>query len=64
VRHNAEIIVHVWPTAYANMNSSISKDADPSRCPVWIGDQQLIDTHVIGTISYSTAGADSQDSPS
>ncbi|KAL6601385.1 hypothetical protein ACP70R_044605 [Stipagrostis hirtigluma subsp. patula] len=46
--------------AYANLNSSISKD-DVTRCLVWIGDQQLVDTQKMGVNAYSTAGADSQE---
>ncbi|TKW34486.1 hypothetical protein SEVIR_2G310400v4 [Setaria viridis] len=55
-RNNCSCVAY----AYANLNSSIMKD-DPTRCLVWIGDQQLIDTQKIGVTPYSTAGADSQE---
>ncbi|PUZ71842.1 hypothetical protein GQ55_2G346900 [Panicum hallii var. hallii] len=48
--------------AYATLNGSTS-NGDATRCLVWIGDHQLVDTQKIGVRPYNmnTAGADSQD---
>ncbi|CAN6205126.1 unnamed protein product [Urochloa humidicola] len=43
--------------AYANLNRSTS-NGDATRCLVWIGDRQLVDTQKMGVSPYSTAGAD------
>jgi hypothetical protein len=46
--------------AYASLNGSTS-NGDSTRCLVWIGDHQLVDTQKIGVGSYHTAGADVQE---
>ncbi|CAL5063003.1 unnamed protein product [Urochloa decumbens] len=43
--------------AYANLNWSTA-NGDETRCLVWIGDHQLVDTQKMGVSPYSTAGAD------
>ncbi|CAL5082721.1 unnamed protein product [Urochloa decumbens] len=42
--------------AYANLNRSTA-NGDETRCLVWIGDHQLVDTQKMGVSPYSTAGA-------
>jgi hypothetical protein len=46
--------------AYANLNASTA-NGDATRCLVWIGDHQLVDMQKMGVLSYSTAGADTQE---
>nr|CAB3457789.1 unnamed protein product [Digitaria exilis] len=46
--------------AYATLNGSTA-NGDSTRCLVWIGDHQLVDTQKMGVLPYSTAGADTQD---
>ncbi|CAL5082723.1 unnamed protein product [Urochloa decumbens] len=47
--------------AYATLNGSATK-SDVTRCLVWIGDHQLVDTEkMMGVLPYNTAGADSQE---
>nr|CAB3454134.1 unnamed protein product [Digitaria exilis] len=47
--------------AYANLNGSTA-DGDATRCLVWIGDHQLVDTQkMMRVLPYNAAGADSQD---
>jgi len=46
--------------AYVNLNGSTS-NGDTTRCLVWIGDQQLVDTQKMGVLPYRTAGGDSQE---
>uniref|UniRef100_K4A086 Receptor-like serine/threonine-protein kinase n=1 Tax=Setaria italica TaxID=4555 RepID=K4A086_SETIT len=46
--------------AYANLNGS-TLDGDATRCLLWIGDHQLVDTQKMqGVRPYNAAGADSQ----
>ncbi|CAL5082724.1 unnamed protein product [Urochloa decumbens] len=46
--------------AYANLNGSTS-NGDATRCLLWIGDHQLVDTQKMpGVRAYNAAGADSQ----
>ncbi|CAL5072956.1 unnamed protein product [Urochloa decumbens] len=47
--------------AYATLNGSTT-NSDGTRCLVWIGDHQLVDTQkMLGVLPYNTAGADSQE---
>jgi hypothetical protein len=46
--------------AYANLNASAA-NGDATRCLLWIGDHQLVDSQKMGVLLYSTAGADSQE---
>jgi hypothetical protein len=46
--------------AYVNLNGSTS-NGDTTRCLVWIGDHQLVDTQKMGVPPYSTAGADTRE---
>nr|CAB3457793.1 unnamed protein product [Digitaria exilis] len=46
---------------YSNFNGS-TRNGDDTRCLVWIGDHQLVDTQkMMGVLPYNTAGADSQE---
>nr|CAB3454167.1 unnamed protein product [Digitaria exilis] len=46
--------------AYATLNGSTA-NGDSTRCLVWIGDHQLVDTQKMGVLPYSTTDADTQD---
>nr|CAB3457791.1 unnamed protein product [Digitaria exilis] len=46
--------------AYATLNGS-TENGDGTRCLVWIGDHQLLDTQKMGVRLHNTAGAESQE---